>query len=165
MDRLLTLLHFFIPKPCLGKSNSNVILLDFDYEAEKAVEVFAKRWAFVSKFRWPKVGQLKGKVKRPEARRTYHGVHIYLHLKMRLPDLLLNMIQFALGSDFRREALDLRRIMEDTKNDWNLLYLEKWKARPDGYEIRSQETLDRTLTRRLHRIIFHRRRRRVRKKP
>ncbi|MGA2462139.1 MAG: hypothetical protein ABSF82_12040 [Candidatus Bathyarchaeia archaeon] len=77
---------------------------------------------------------------------------------MKLPDLLLNMIQSALGSDFRREALDLRRIIDDTKNDWNLLYLEKWKVRPNGYEIRSQETPDRRLTRKLHRVIFQRRR-------
>lgn len=99
---------------------------------------------------------MKDKVKRVEARRTHHGLHIYLHLKMKLPDLLLNMIQSALGSDFRREALDLQRIMDGTKNDWNLLYLEKWRARPDGYEIRSQETPDRRLTRKLHRIIFRR---------
>jgi hypothetical protein len=84
---------------------------------------------------------------------------------MRLPDLLLNKIQSALGSDFRREALDFGRIMDNAKNGWNLLYLEKWAARCDGYEIRSRETLNRRLTRKLHRVVFDLRKRRVRKKP
>ena len=158
MGGLLTLPHFFSSKPDLGKSTTDLILLDYDYPPEKAVELFSERWPFASKFRWPIAGQLKRKVKRVEARRTYHGLHIYLQLKMKLPDLLLTMLQSALGSDFRREALDLRRIIDDTKNDWDLLYLEKWKARRDGYELRSQETPDRRLTRKLHRIIFQRRR-------
>lgn len=151
----MTLPHFLRSKPNLGKSTSNVILLDYDYDADKAVEVFSKRWPFVSKFRWPVVDQLKGKVNWVEARRTYHGLHIYVDLKMRLPDLLLILVQYALGSDFRREALNFGRIMENTKNDSNLLYREKWAARRDGYEIQSQETLDRRLTRKLHRTIFH----------
>jgi hypothetical protein len=164
MGGLLTFPHFFT-KPNLGKSTSNVILLDYDYKAEKAVGVFMKRYPFVSRFRWPKVGQLKCKVKRVEVRRTFHGVHIYVYLKMMLPDLLLTLIQYALGSDFRREALNFGRIMEDTKNDSNLLYCEKWAARRDGYEILSQERLDRRLTRKLHRVVFLRRSRQVRKKP
>lgn len=152
----MTFPQFLASKPNLGKSSSKGILLDFDFDAEKAVEVFSKRWPFVSKFRWPKAGRLKGKVKRVEVRRTFHGVHIYVYLKMMLPDLLLIIIQYALGSDFRREALNFGRIMDETRNDANLLYREKWAARHDGYEIRSREKLDRRLTRKLHRIIFHR---------
>jgi hypothetical protein len=146
----------FLPsKLNLGKSTSSVILTDFDYTAEKAFDVFSQRWRFVSKFHWPQVGQLKGKVERVEVRRTYHGVHIYVYPKVKLPEMLLVLIQYALGSDFRREALNFGRIMENTKNDSNLLYTEKWAARRNGYEILSQEKLDRRLTRKLHRVIFH----------
>jgi hypothetical protein len=164
MGGLLITLHFST-RPNLGKSTSPIILGDYDYRAEKAVEMFSKRWPFVSKFRWPRVGRLKGKVKRVEVWRTCHGLHIYVYLKVILPDLLLNVIQYALGSDFRREALNFGRIMEDTKNDANLLYCEKWAARRDGYEIRSRETFDRRLTRKLHGIVFHRSGGRGRRKP
>jgi hypothetical protein len=159
MGGLLILPVFFASKPNLGKSTSSVILCDFDYKAEKAFEVFSQRWRFVSKFRWPQVGQLKGQVKKVEVRRTFHGVHIYVYLEVKLPDMLLVLIQYALGSDFRREALNFGRIMENTKNDSNLLYTEKWAARREGYQILSKETLDRRLTQKLHRVVFQRRRR------
>jgi hypothetical protein len=140
-----------------------VLLLDYDLTPSEVIRLFEERWGFNSKFRWPKIGRLR--VKEAQAWRTTRGCHIRLRLRNHVPDLLLILIQNLMGSDFRREALNFRRLVEldDFKNDWNLLFFEKWKPRPDGYDVISQERPDRGLTRRIEHIIKRNPRRRRKK--
>jgi len=67
-------------------------------------------------------------------RRTQHGWHVIISLTRRLPAAETVALQAILGSDRRRENLNLMRVLALPKHSrffqqrWNLLFLEKAKS-------------------------------------
>lgn len=136
----------------LGEAKSNAILLDYDLKPSQVLRLIRRRARFAFTFYYPVIGRLQ--ITKVNARSTHHGCHIRLYNKTPIPDVELNFIQAILGSDFRRECLNLRRLVElNDQNPTNVLFYEKHKARPDGYDVISREKPARRLTRQIIKII------------
>jgi hypothetical protein len=109
------------------------------------------------------IGRLQ--ITKVDARSTHHGCHIRLYNKTLIPDVELNFVQAILGSDFRRECLNLRRLVElNDQNPTNVLFYEKHKVRPDGYDLISREKPACRLTQQIIKIIKQSRKRKRAKK-
>lgn len=58
--------------------------------------------------------------------KTAHGFHLKLDVNRKLDDKDACFVQMAVGSDFKRECLNHRRITEGDAN-WNVLFSQKFK--------------------------------------
>jgi len=69
----------------------------------------------------------------------------------RIPSRELNFLQLAFGSDYRRECMNLRRILAvKCMKSWNILYRYKFNGRGD---LTSIETPDVLLSKKIARLI------------
>jgi hypothetical protein len=136
------------------------IKLDLDHVSRKGLlRLVRKRWRFLLAFTWPKFGKLR--VKSVDVRRTRHGYHVRLFVKNKVRDQALNFLQLALGSDYRREAFNFRRLsVLKRMKPWNVLYAWKFNSQ---VRITSYETSDKRMARQILRIIksFRKRSKRI----
>ena len=72
---------------------------------------------------------------------TNKGYHIYLYFEKEIPDMAIVAIQAILGSDWRRETYNARRVTNGTPA-WNVLFIKKSK---DGKVI-SEEKFNQAIT-------------------
>lgn len=130
--------------------NSSEIKLDFDnYSPQQLMHFIWSRWRFLFRFRWPVFGRLH--VKGIDVRKTRHGYHIRIWVKNKIPSRELTFLQLALGSDYRRECMNLRRIIAVNRmKSWNILYQYKFNGRGD---LTSHETTDARLTKKIAGLI------------
>ncbi|MGO9646150.1 MAG: hypothetical protein ACLPY5_15570 [Candidatus Bathyarchaeia archaeon] len=135
---------------------SSEIKIDFDnYSPQQLLRFIWPRWGFIFRFHWPGFGRLR--VKSIDVRKTRHGYHIRIYVKNKIPSRELNFLQLAFGSDYRRECMNLRRIIAVKRmKTWNVLYQYKFNARGD---LTSSETTDSRLTKKIAGLvkIFQRR--------
>jgi hypothetical protein len=126
------------------------IMLDFDnYSRAGLLRFIQSRWHFPFRFHWPLFGKLR--VQRIDVRRTRHGYHVRIGVKNIIPKRELNFLQLVLGSDYRRECMNLRRITSCKQmRPWNVLYDRKFNSRGD---ITSREKPDIRLARKVHGLI------------
>ena len=126
------------------------IKLDFDNLTEKGLlELIMSRWRFLFRLRWPGFGRLR--VRSVDVRRTRHGYHVRIIVRNNIGKRDLNFLQLALGSDFRRECLNLRRIIAcHQMRVWNVLYEAKFNSRGD---ITSTESPDAQLSKKIAGLI------------
>jgi hypothetical protein len=126
------------------------IKLDFDNLTEKGLlELIRSRWRFLFRFGWPSFGRLR--VRSVDVRRTKHGYHVRIAVKNYIGKRDLNFLQLALGSDFRRECLNLRRIIACRQMKvWNVLFEYKFNRRGD---LISRERLDVLLSKKILGLI------------
>jgi hypothetical protein len=90
-------------------------------------------------------------VRNVDVRRTRHGYHVRILVQNRIRKRELNFIQLALGSDYRRECMNLRRIISwKQMKIWNVLFEYKFNNRRD---FTSSETFDRRLTKQMALLI------------
>jgi hypothetical protein len=125
-------------------------MLDFDdCSRSRLLHLIRSRWGFLFRFSWPLVGRLR--VQHADVRRTRHGYHVRIRVKNKIPSWELNFLQLALGSDCRRECMNLRRIKSCKQmKSWNVLYAFKFNNRGD---VTSREKLDLRLSRRIADIV------------
>jgi len=126
------------------------IKLDFDNLTEKRLlSLVQSRWRFLFRHDWPGVGRLR--VQYVDAQRTRHGYHVRIGVKRNIGNRDLNFLQLALGSDFRRECLNLRRIVACRQmKAWNVLYAVKFNSQGD---VTSREILDARLSMKMTGLI------------
>lgn len=75
--------------------------------------------------------------------KTKKGYHIYLRSKDKLSDTEIILIQSALGSDWMRELLNLRRVRNgQTMDSWNILFTSKTKKISNGQSITTEKVHD-----------------------
>jgi hypothetical protein len=129
---------------------SSEIMLDFDNcTRSRLLRLIRSRWRFLFRFSWPLVGRLR--VQSTDIKRTRHGYHVRIRVKNKIPSWELNFLQLALGSDYRRECMNLRRIISCKQmRSWNVLYAFKFNNRGD---ITSRERPDARLSRRTTDIV------------
>lgn len=125
-------------------------MLDFDnYSRTGLLRFIQSHWPFLFRFHWPVFGKLR--VQRVDAAKTRHGYHVRIRVKNKIPKRELNFLQLTLGSDYRRECMNLRRIISCKQmKSWNVLYRLKFNSRGD---IISQETADIRLARKVRNLI------------
>ena len=130
--------------------NFSEIKLDFDnYLSQQLIRFIRSRWRFLFRFRWPGFGRLR--VKGVDVRKTRHGYHIRILVKNRIPSRELNFLQLALGSDYRRECMNLRRIIAIKRmKSWNILFRCKFNGR---WKVTSRETSDARLAKKIAGLI------------
>ena len=130
--------------------NSSEIKLDLDnYSPQQLIRFIWSRWGFIFRFRWPGFGRLR--VKSIDVRKTRHGYHIRIWVRNRIPSRELNFLQLALGSDYRRECMNLRRIISVKRmKSWNILYHYKFSGSGD---LTSHETSDARLAKKIAGLI------------
>jgi hypothetical protein len=122
-------------------------LLDFDRNCSRRslLRQVYSRWLFLLTFDWPLFGRLK--VRDIDVRRTRHGYHVRIRVKNRISSRELNFLQLAFGSDFRRECMNLRRLISIKQmRSWNVLFEFKFNNRGD---ITSRERPDTCLSKKL----------------
>lgn len=88
---------------------------------------------------------------------TTKGYHIYLNTGDKRSDYEVILIQALLGSDWRREIFNYRRVRRgQTMQNWNILFVSK-HLMPDGtIEKKSEEkdiTKEYRFTRWLHKLV------------
>jgi hypothetical protein len=133
----------------MTSSCSSEIMLDLDCSLSSLLHLVHSRWRFLFQFRWPLFGRLR--VQRVDVRRTMHGYHVRIRVKNKVPCKELNFLQLALGSDYLRECMNLRRIVSCKKmRPWNVLYDFKFNNRGD---ITSRERPDARLSRSIADIV------------
>jgi len=130
--------------------NSTEIKLDLDNcSGPHLMRFIWSRWGFLFRFRWPGFGRLR--VKDVDVRKTKHGYHVRILVKNKIPSRELNFLQLALGSDYRRECMNLRRIIAvKCMKSWNILYICKFTGRGDFI---SCETSDARLAKKIAGLI------------
>ena len=130
--------------------NSSEIKLDLDnYSPQQLIRFIWSRWGLIFRFRWPGFGRLR--VKSIDVRKTRHGYHIRIWVRNRIPSRELNFLQLALGSDYRRECMNLRRIISVKRmKSWNILYHYKFSGSGD---LTSHETSDARLAKKIAGLI------------
>ncbi len=75
--------------------------------------------------------------------KTKKGYHIYLRSKDKLSDTEVILLQSALGSDWMRELLNLRRVRNGQNMDsWNILFTSKTKKIVNGQSITTEKVHD-----------------------
>jgi len=126
------------------------IKLDLDnYSRPKLMRLIQSRWRFLFRFRWPGFGRLR--VQSVDVRKTRHGYHIRILVRNKIPKRELNFLQLALGSDYRRECMNLRRIIAVKRmKSWNILYQFKFNSRGD---LTSTESPDARLAKKIAGLI------------
>jgi hypothetical protein len=126
------------------------IKVDFDkYSRAGLVRFIESRWPFLFRFVWPVFGRLR--VVRVNVARTRHGYHVRILVKNKIPRMELNFLQLALGSDYRRECMNLRRLISCKQmRSWNILYAFKFNS---GVDITSQEKPDTRLAMKVRKLI------------
>src|SRR5208282_6578807 len=91
------------------------------------------------------------RVKDVDVRKTKHGYHVRILVKNKIPSRDLNFLQLALGSDYRRECMNLRRIVAVKRmKSWNILYQYKFNGRGD---LTSNEIPDARLAKKIAALI------------
>jgi hypothetical protein len=101
------------------------ILLDYDLETEESLlKRISRLWPFIFRFEF-QFGKLQ--LTDLEVTRTKHGWHLYLEVRNKMCDLDVVFVQLLLGSDFRRECFNYRRVQLGLR-DWNFLFSEKYNA-------------------------------------
>ena len=101
------------------------LLLDYDFKSEDALLKFIERvWPFIFRFAFP-FGKLQ--LTDLEIMRTKHGWHFYLEVRNKMRDLDRVFVQLMLGSDFKRELFNYRRVKLGER-DWNLLFPDRYDA-------------------------------------
>ncbi|MGO9643956.1 MAG: hypothetical protein ACLPY5_04325 [Candidatus Bathyarchaeia archaeon] len=130
--------------------NSTEIKIDLDnYSRQQLMRFIWSRWRFIFRFRWPGFGRLQ--VQSVDVRKTRHGYHIRIWVKNKIPSRELNFLQLALGSDYRRECMNLRRIVAVKRmKSWNILYRYKFNGRGD---LTSHEISDTRLANKIAGLI------------
>ena len=133
-----------------GLRSSSEIMLDFDnFSRAGLLRFIQSHWFFLFRFSWPIFGRLS--VRHVDAKRTSHGYHIRISVRNKIPKRELNFLQLALGSDYQRECMNLRRIISCKQMKvWNVLYSFKFNSKGD---ITSQEKPDTLLARKIRTII------------
>lgn len=58
-------------------------------------------------------------------KKTKNGFHVYLYFKENLSDWQVLALQAILGSDWKREAINFRRLRQGSLKNWNVLFSEK----------------------------------------
>jgi hypothetical protein len=127
--------------------SSSEIKLDLDNCSRAGLLrlIRSRRWRFLFQFRWPRFGRLR--VLKASVKRTWHGFHVSIRVRNRIPKRDLNFLQLALGSDYRRESMNLRRIVSCKQmKSWNILYSYKFNGRGD---FTSREDYDARLSRQI----------------
>ena len=130
--------------------SSSEIKLDLDnFSRDGILRLIRSRWRFLFQFSWPLFGRLR--VQRIDIRKTTHGYHVRIRVKNKIPKRDLNFLQLALGSDYRRECMNLRRIISCKQmKSWNVLYAFKFNSRGD---ITSHERPDDQLSKKIAAVI------------
>ena len=131
-------------------SSCSEIMLDFDnYSRAGLLRFIRSHWWFLFRFAWPLFGELS--VRHVDVRRTRHGYHVRIRVRNKIPKRELSFLQLALGSDYQRECMNLRRIISCKQmRIWNVLYEFKFNSKGD---ITSQEKPDRRLARKVRGLI------------
>ena len=134
----------------LNSSDRSEIMLDFDnYSCVGLLRLIQSHWRFLFQFAWPLFGKLS--VRHVDLKKTRHGYHVRISVRNKIPKRELNFLQLALGSDYRRECMNLRRIISCKQmKSWNVLYAFKFNSRGG---ITSQERHDTRLARKVRRLI------------
>ncbi len=99
--------------------------LDFDFKSLRTLKAYIHdKWRFFFLMNWD-FGELT--LTGCEVWRTFHGWHIYLTVTTTKPlqPLVVSELQAFLGSDHKREANNMNRILFGWLEDWNTLYKEK----------------------------------------
>jgi hypothetical protein len=103
------------------------LLMDYDFRSEENLLKFISRiWPFIWRFEWH-FGRLQ--LHEVEIRKTEHGWHFYVTLQQQLKPEDIAYLQLALGSDYKRECFNWRRVRLKLFKDWNVLYREKFDER------------------------------------
>jgi hypothetical protein len=101
------------------------LLLDYDFRSEEALLKFIQIvWPIVFRFEF-QFGKLQ--LTDLEAMRTKHGWHLYLEVRNKMRDLDRVFVQLMLGSDFKRELFNYRRVKLG-ETDWNFLFRDRYDA-------------------------------------
>lgn len=134
----------------MRSSACSEIMLDFDNFSRAGLLRFVQsHWRFLFRFAWPLFGKLS--VRHVDVKKTRHGYHVRIRVKNKIPKRELNFLQLALGSDYRRECMNLRRIISCKQmKSWNVLYAFKFNSKGD---ITSQERPDTRLARKVRSLI------------
>ena len=129
---------------------SSEIKIDYDnYSPQQLLGLIWSRWGFLFRFRWPGFGRLH--VRDVDVRKTKHGYHVRIFVKNKIPNRELNFLQLSLDSDYRRECMNLRRIIAVKRmRSWNTLYHYKFNGR--GH-LTSHETSDARLAKKIAGLI------------
>lgn len=96
---------------------------DYDYRIPRRYVLMVRAVANICglKVRWMRIDK------------TRRGWHVIIHWNIALAPAEQVALQFALGSDRRREALNLMRVLSlarhpsPNKRDWNILFSRKLK--------------------------------------
>lgn len=98
------------------RTKSSIVKLDFDEPFESfGVEALRDKIDFVEM-----VTHLKPE--RIDIMQSRHGnTHVKIYFHQCLPDFAVLALQAILGSDWRRETYNFRRIMRGQRN-WNILF-------------------------------------------
>jgi len=130
--------------------HSSEIKLDLDNcSPSRLLSLARSRWLFLFRFDWPLFGRLR--VQSVNIRRTKHGCHVRILVKNRIPGRELSFLQLALGSDYRRECMNLRRIISIRQmRSWNVLFAFKFNNRGD---VTSRERPNARLSRRIAKFV------------
>ncbi len=130
--------------------SSSEIKLDYDNCSRTSLlRMIEAHWRFLFRFGWPIFGRLR--VQAVGARSTRHGYHVRIFVKNKIPPRELNFLQLALGSDYRRECLNLRRIIACRQmKSWNVLYEFKFNNQGD---ITSREKPEPRLSKKITELI------------
>jgi hypothetical protein len=130
--------------------SSNEIKLDLDNCSRRGLlRLVRSRWRFLFQFSWPLFGKLR--VQHVDVRRTWHGYHVRIRLKNKIPKHDLNFLQLALGSDYRRECMNMRRINSCKQmRVWNVLFAFKFNSEGN---ITSRERTDAQLSKTIANVI------------
>jgi|SRR5208282_2680686 len=113
------------------------IKLDLDglHSPASLLRFVRANWWFPICFEWPEFGELD--VRKVEVRKTVRGYHVVLFVRNKIPSLYLIIVQLSLGSDPKRECVNLRRIVELNLKIWNVFYRDKMThGRFTGHENR-----------------------------
>jgi len=100
------------------------LLLDYDFRSEDALLKFIDRvWPFIFRFEFH-FGKLE--LTDLQIMRTKHGWHFYIEVRNKMSDLDVVFTQSLLGSDFKRECFNYRRVQLGITKDWNMLFTDKY---------------------------------------
>lgn len=81
------------------------------------------------------------------------GWHVYLQFIDSVSDTSIILFQVLLGSDYKREVMNLKRVMRGDKN-WNKLFQFSWKKNKQGkLFFNGRETFDKRQTNRLLKLL------------
>jgi len=122
-------------------SSVEVFMVDIDYKPED-IEDFAREFAskIVFAFRLFNIDYVSTEVY--ETNKGYH-VYVYANPKIELDNKDVIIIQLILGSDYKREAFNLYRVMSgeygQKDRSWNVLFHRKFSK---GVEVSSEKSTE-----------------------